>query len=109
MQSELQDSRLQAMLAYSKKILDDSMDSKVLGSLFDEILSYRNHYRDWLGEASLEYQLATNLLTFSRVFSQTSESTEGKLSLWLEKHAIHRVWFERIKLNVEVISAEEAW
>lgn len=109
MHSEIQDSRLQTMLSYANGIVNDSMDSKVLGTLFDEILSYRNYYRDWLGEASLEYQLATNLLTFSRIFAQTAETTEGKLSQWLEKHSIHQEWYERIKSNVQLICIEAAW
>lgn len=109
MQSEFQDNRLQTMLNYANEIVDDSIDSKVLGTLFDEVLVYRDHYREWLGEASLEYRLATNLLTFSRIFSQSAESTEGKISEWLGKHPLHQEWFERIKTNVEMICTEEAW
>lgn len=109
MQSEFQDTRLQTMLAYANQIVDDTIDSKILGTLFDEILLYRNHYRDWLGESSLEYQLATNLLTFSRIYDQSSETTEGKLSHWLQKHPIHKEFFDRIKSNVDVICTEAAW
>lgn len=85
---------------YAEQVINNQLKAGELTALFEELSSLRKFFDEWVGEQSVEYQLANALLVLSRVLRQTGD--DSNIRHWVQKYPLYGEWFTRIGFLLKV-------